>query len=213
MRTWVLLVVLVLCKGNYKRELRRIVRKRTCLSPRAWFVNNMKRSEKVDSTLLHKVFHCSLRVKIIPRWGSSEWETNCKEQIVLTPQQSRRRTDQDEDDVKRLTCWETAPGPVAAPRWRSRQISHHPLETEAAGWELFLGEVVRPPEIKQYPQKGINSSIISCLCCLYPTESHFWNDSSWSWTKHVFCYIVYVCTLKNVISEANNQRAYHTYKK
>ncbi len=55
--------------------------------------------------------------------------------------------------MKRLTCWETAPGPVSAPRWRSLQISHHPLETEAAGKELFLGEVGQPPKIKEDPRK------------------------------------------------------------
>ena len=48
--------VLVLLRGNYKRELRRIVRKETCLSLRVHFVNNVKRSEKVESTYCTKCF-------------------------------------------------------------------------------------------------------------------------------------------------------------
>lgn len=54
-------------------------------------------------------------------------------------------------DVDRLTCWETAPDPVSAPRWKSHQICHHPLGKEAAGKELSPGEVVQPPERTDFP--------------------------------------------------------------
>lgn len=49
------LVVLVLCEA-IKKEIKKDSEKKTCLSLWVQFVNNMKRSEKVESTYCTKCF-------------------------------------------------------------------------------------------------------------------------------------------------------------